>query len=146
MLALIKFVHLAAAIVWIGGMAFMLFALRPALGVLPPPQRLALVVGSLRRFFALVWAAIGLLLASGLVMLLAAGRDTPLGWRLMMGIGLLMFALYAHLFFVPWRRLRRAVDASDWPAGAAQTQRIAMLAMTNFVLGWIAIAAMRFVS
>jgi uncharacterized membrane protein len=141
--ALVKFAHLAAAIVWMGGMAFMLLALRPALGVLPPPHRLPLVAGALQRFFALVWTAIAVLLASGAVLLMNAGR-APLGWHVMAGLGLVMFAVFAHLFFAPYRRLRRAVDASDWPAAGAQMQAIPRLAMANFVLGWIAIAAVRF--
>jgi len=41
--------------------------------------------------------------------------------------------------------LTRAVDVSDWPAAGAQMKQIPRLAMINFVLGWIAIAAMRFV-
>jgi uncharacterized membrane protein len=141
--ALAKFAHLAAAIVWMGGMAFMLLALRPALAALPPPQRLGLVAVALQRFFTLVWAAIAVLLASGALLLAAADR-APLGWHVMAGIGLVMVALFAHLFFAPYRRLRRAVKASDWPTAGAQMKSIPRLAMTNFVLGWIAIAALRF--
>ena len=143
---LIKFAHLAAAILWLGGIAFMLFALRPTLGVLAPPQRLALAAQVLRRFFTIVWVLVLLLFASGLGMLLHAGvHDAPLGWQLMTGIGLVMFALFAHLFFAPYRRLQRAVAASDWPAAGEQMKRIPPIAMTVFVLGWVAIAAVRFV-
>ena len=145
-LALLKFAHLAAAIVWMGGMAFMLFALRPAVGMLAPPQRLALVAGTLARFFAIVWGAIAVLLASGLAMQLLHGmKSAPLGWHLMMGIGLVMFLLFGHLWFVPYRRLRDAVAAAQWPVAAEQMKSIPRLAMINFVLGWVAIAAMRFV-
>jgi uncharacterized membrane protein len=143
---LIKLVHLAAAVLWLGGIGFMLFALRPAVGLLAPPQRLALVAEALRRFFSIVWVLIGALFASGVAMLLHAGpRDAPPGWHLMMGIGLVMFALFAHLFFAPYRRLRRAVAAGDWPTAGLQMKRIPLIAMAVFVLGWIAIAAMRFV-
>ena len=145
-IALLKFAHLAAAIVWLGGMAFMLFALRPAVGMLSPPQRLSLVAGTLSRFFAIVWVAIGVLLASGLSMMVATGmKNAPLGWHLMMGIGLVMFALYGHLFFATYRRLQRAVAQSDWPVAADQMKAISRMAMINFVLGWVAIAAVRFV-
>ena len=146
-MALLKFAHLAAAIVWMGGMAFMLFALRPAVGMLAPPQRLSLVAGTLARFFAMVWGAIAVLLASGLAMMLATGfKNAPLGWHLMMGIGLVMFLLFGHLYVAPYRRLRNAVEAAQWPVAAEQMKSIPRLAMINFVLGWIAIAAMRFVS
>jgi uncharacterized membrane protein len=143
---LIQFIHLVAAIVWMGGMAFMLYAMSPALALLPPPQRLVLVAGTLRRFFAIVWGAIVALLASGPAMLMHAGPgQAPAGWHLMAGIGLLMMALFAHVHFVPWRRLRRAVDAADWAAAAGPMSQIPRLVAVNFVLGWLAIAAMRFV-
>lgn len=146
-LALLKFAHLAAAITWVGGMAFMLFALRPAVGVLAPPQRLTLVAHTLRRFFAMVWIAIAVLLASGLsIMHLVGFENAPRGWHAMGGIGLFMFALFAHLYFVPYRRLSRAVQDNDWAAAAPQVPKVARLAMVNFVLAWVAIAAMRFVA
>ena len=148
MVTLIKFFHLAAAIVWMGGIGFMLFALRPAAAAtLPPPQRLPLIAATLQRFFRIVWATIAVLLLSGLAMLLAVGmKNAPLGWHLMFGIGLLMFALFGHLYFGPYKRLARAVAASDWPAGGAQMLKIPQLAMVNFVMGWIAIAAVRFLA
>jgi hypothetical protein len=63
----------------------------------------------------LVWVCIGLLLATGLVMLLGVGmKQAPVGWHLMLGIGLLMFAVFGHLYFGPFRRLRAAVAAADW--------------------------------
>jgi len=111
-----NFLHVSAAIVWLGGVSFMLFALRPAAMDLPPPQRLPLMAQVLMRFFRLVWLCIGLLLATGLVMLLGVGmKQAPVGWHLMLGIGLLMFAVFGHLYFGPFRRLRAAVEAADWP-------------------------------
>jgi len=112
---LMNFLHVSAAIVWMGGVSFMLFALRPAAMDLPPPQRLPLMAQVLMRFFRLVWLCIGLLLATGLVMLLGVGmKQAPVGWHLMLGIGLLMFAVFGHLYFGPFRRLRAAVAAADW--------------------------------
>jgi len=110
-----NFLHVCAAIVWLGGVSFMLFALRPAAMDLPPPQRLPLMALVLKRFFRLVWVCIGLLLATGLVMLLSVGmKQAPVGWHLMLGIGLLMFAVFGHLYFGPFWRLRAAVAAADW--------------------------------
>lgn len=143
--ALMKFLHLAAAIVWLGGIAFMLFALRPAAAQLPPAQRLPLIAQVLQRFFALVWLSIGLLLLTGLAMRLAAGMtNAPLGWHLMLGIGVLMFALFGHLYFGPYRRLQRAVAAADWPEGGQHVAQIATLAGLNLLLGGLAIAAVIF--
>lgn len=146
MQALMKFLHIAAAVTWLGGAAFMLFALRPALaGQLAPPQRLPLIVQILTRFFALVWASIVILLLTGLAMLLAVGmKGAPIGWHLMFGIGLLMFALFGHLYFGPFRRLKLAVTASDWPEGGRRVGQIATLALANLALGALAIAAVIF--
>lgn len=143
-----KFLHIAAAVTWLGGAAFMLFALRPALaGQLAPPQRLPLIVQILTRFFALVWASIAILLLTGLAMLLAVGmRGAPIGWHLMFGIGLLMFALFGHLYFGPFRRLKLAVVASDWPEGGRRVGQIATLALANLALGALAIAAVVFLA
>ena len=146
MTALMKFLHLAAAIVWLGGICFMLFSLRPvAAELLAPPQRLPLIAQVLRRFFAGVWLTMAILLVTGLIMLLGAGmKNAPVGWHLMLGIGVLMFALFGHLYFGPFRRLRQAVSASDWPEGGRRVGQIAMLAMVNLALGTVAIAAVIF--
>lgn len=147
MTALMKFLHIAAAVTWLGGVSFMLFALRPAAVQLAPPQRLALIADVLQRFFRLVWAAIAVLLVSGLWMLLGVGmKNAPTGWHLMLGIGLLMFALFGHLYFGPYRRLRLAVNAADWPEGARRVGQIATLATVNLVLGALAVAAVLFLA
>lgn len=146
MSALMKFLHIAAAIVWLGGVSFMLFALRSAAAEqLAPPQRLPLIAQVLRRFFMLVWTSIVILLVSGLGMLLSVGmKNAPIGWHIMLGIGLLMFALFGHLYFGPFRRLKLAVAAANWPEGGKRMGQIAMLAQVNLVLGVLAIAAVIF--
>lgn len=147
MTALMIFLHLAAAITWLGGVSFMLFALRPAAVQLAPPQRLPLIADVLQRFFRLVWTAIAILLVTGLWMLLGVGmKNAPTGWHLMFGIGLLMFALFGHLYFGPYRRLKLAVVAADWPEGGRRVAQIATLATVNLVLGAIAIAAVIFLT
>ena len=143
--ALMKFLHIAAAIAWLGGVSFMLFALRPAAAKLAPPQRLPLIAGVLQRFFVLVWTSIVVLLVTGLAMLLSVGmKNAPTGWHLMFGIGLVMFALFGHLYFGPFRRLKLAVAAADWPEGGKRVGQIATLATANLVLGAAAIAAVIF--
>jgi uncharacterized membrane protein len=144
--ALMKFLHVLAAIAWLGGISFMLFALRPAATeLLTPPQRLPLIARTLQRFFALVWATILVLLLTGVVMLLGVGmKNAPAGWHAMFGIGLVMFALFGHLYFGPFRRLKKAVSAADWPEGGRRVGQIATLAIVNLALGVLAIAAIFF--
>lgn len=146
MYSLLKFLHLAAAMIWLGGMAFMLFALRPSLPLIEAPaQRLPLLAAVLRRFFVLVWAAIALLLLSGFYMLGHAGSQAaPVGWHVMAGIGTLMCLIFGHIYFALYRPLLRAVAGADWPQGARRANLIAKLVMVNFVLGWLAVAAIVF--
>ena len=145
MIALMKFLHIAAAIAWLGGVSFMLFALRPAASALAPPQRLPLIAGILQRFFVVVWASIVVLLVTGLAMLLGVGmKNAPTGWHLMFGIGLVMFALFGHLYFGPFRRLKLAVAAADWPEGGRRVGQIATSASLILALGGLAIAAVIF--
>ncbi len=138
-----KLLHLAAAIVWLGGMSFMLWALRPvAIAQLAPPLRIPLLAGVMARFFAMVWGAIALLLVTGLFTLGAVGmKAAPLGWHLMLGLGLLMVAIFGHLFFGPYRALRRAVAQADWPLAGRQLARMHPWVWTNCLLGWVAVAA-----
>ena len=140
---LLLFLHLAAAIFWMGGMGFVLLALRPAAHAqLQPPQRLPLMVQVLRRFFVIVIASIAVLLATGVPLLLQLpGAQAPRGWHAMAGLGVLMVLVFGHIFFAPWRRMQRAVAAQEWPEGGRRVNQIALLVKVNFALGWIAIAA-----
>jgi uncharacterized membrane protein len=145
MAQLSHFLHIAAAIVWLGGMTLMIFAVRPtAIAQLQPPQRIPLLAGVLTRFFVVVWGCIAVLLATGVAALLQIGmKNAPLGLHLMLAIGLVMMAIFGHLYFAPFQRLKRAVAAQDWPAGGAQLGQIHKLVVTNCVLGWVAVAAAR---
>lgn len=145
---LMKFLHVLAAIAWLGGIAFMLFALRPAAAeLLAPPMRLPLIARTLQRFFVLVWLTIAVLLVTGLGMLMGVGmKNAPAGWHAMLGIGLLMFALFGHLYFGPFRRLKQAVTLADWAEGGRRAGQIATLAGVNLVLGVLAIAAVYFLA
>ncbi|MEJ8836950.1 CopD family protein [Ramlibacter sp. AN1133] len=140
---LLLFFHLAGAIFWIGGMAFAVMALRPALHAqLQPPQRLPLMVLVLRRFFVVVIVSIALLLATGVPLLLQVpGAVAPRGWHAMAGLGIVMMLVFGHIFFSPWRGLQRAVELGDWPAGGKHMARIVLLVKINLGLGWAAIAA-----
>jgi uncharacterized membrane protein len=135
--------HSLAAVIWVGGMFFAHMALRPAVFALEPPLRLKLLRTVFSRFFPWVWASIAALLASGYGMIFlhfGGFAGAGLHVHLMNGIGLLMMALYLHLYFAPWRRLRRAVDASDWPEGARNIGQIRRIVGINLVLGLITVA------
>ena len=135
-----KFLHILALMVWVGGMFFAHNALRPvAAVVLEPPQRLTLLAGIFTKFFAWVWLAIALILASGLYMMALLGKP-PLYVTLMAVIGIVMMLIFGHIFFAGFRRLKRAVAAQDWKAGGAAMAQIRKLVGINLILGLITIA------
>jgi uncharacterized membrane protein len=137
-----KLLHLVAAVIWLGGMTFMLGALRPvAVAQLPPPARLPLLTAVLHRFFVAVWICVAVLLLTGTYLLANAGmKNAPVGWHLMLGIGLLMSVIFSFLYFGPFRRLQIAAAAANWPEAGKQMARIHPLVLVNFTLGWLAVA------
>ena len=86
--ALLKTVHLLSLMVWIGGMVFAHFFLRPAVAKLEAPERIRLMHDVLGRFFNAVLAAAGLTLASGLWMIGRGGQgDRAVGRQLRHAFG-----------------------------------------------------------
>ena len=150
------FLHLAAAIIWLGGMACLLLAVRPAaLATMEPKPRALLMVQIWRRFFNVVMACVVLLLLTGAHLYASAyrglkaagvaGASLPLGWNLMAVIGTLMFLIFGHIYFGGFKKFQRAVAAGDFPVAAAAAGKIHKLVVANFVLGWLAVAAVKLV-
>jgi len=136
------FLHLASVIVWVGGMFFAHFCLRPvAAQQLAPPQRLPLLAAVLGRFFVVVALAIVLILISGFASLKVTGFAlAPLHWHVMSGLGLLMAGIFAVIYFRFYPRLRAGVAAEDWPAAGAAMNRIRQLVASNLLLGGLTLA------
>jgi uncharacterized membrane protein len=135
--------HVFAAVIWVGGMFFAYMILRLAAGPLEPPARLALWVRVFGRFFPWVWASIVALLASGYAMLFVDSggfAGAPLHVNVMQATGVVMMLLFLHLYFAPWRRFSRAVDAGAWPAAGAQLNQIRRVVAINLVLGLVTVA------
>ncbi|MGA8514637.1 MAG: CopD family protein [Burkholderiaceae bacterium] len=150
-----KLLHLISAIIWMGGMTFMLFALRPATLALMEPQPRAKLMGEVwQRFFAIVAVAVLVLFATGTYLYTSAFKaakaadgvgSVPLGWNLMLVMGLIMFLIFGHIYFAGLRKFKRAVAAGEWPVAAKVAGLIHKMVIANFVLGWLAIAAVRLV-
>ena len=142
--ATLKLLHILSIVVWIGGMVFAHFFLRPAALQLPPPQRLPLMHGVLQRFFAAVVVAIGVVLVTGLWMIGRVAKESvqaglsfnmPLDWTIMATLGLVMMAIFGHIRFALFKRLGHAVAAQDWPAGGAALGSIRTWVSVNLALG-----------
>lgn len=145
----LKLAHILSIIVWVGGMFFAHFFLRPAAQSLEPPQRLRLMHDVLQRFLAAVTVAVVVALGSGLWMIGRVARQAaqaggsfamPLDWALMATLGLAMMAIFGHIRFALFRRLQRAVAASNWPAGGQAMAGIRRWVAVNLALGAATIA------
>ncbi len=132
--------HLIAVAIWVGGMAVMHFAVRPAaVAVLPPPLRLAFLSAVLGRFFNGVAGAILVLLLSGFAM----WREMPFagpGVHAMAGLGLLMTLIFVLIRVVLYPGMRTAVAAENWPGAARLLGFIRHLVALNLALGITTIA------
>jgi len=147
--ALYKTVHVLSFVVWVGGMVFAHFFLRPAVASLEPPQRLRLMEEVLRRFFAVVTGVALLTLFSGVAMIGNVAKATvqaggafqmPLDWTVMSVLGTLMVLIYGHIRMVLYRRLHRGVQASDWTAAAAALAQLRRWVGVNLAIGLFLIA------
>ncbi len=132
--------HSLAAIVWVGGMFFAYMCLRPATGPLEQADRLGLWGRSFERFFPWVWASVVVLLASGYGMIFfvfggfgSAGMHV----NLMQATGLLMILLFMHLWFVPYRRFKKALAANDQAEAGRNLNQIRMIVAINLTLGLV---------
>jgi uncharacterized membrane protein len=141
--SLLLTLHLLSAALWVGGMATMHLAVRPAaVATLQPPQRLPFMAAALQRFLDAVATAIGVLVVSGFALIgllggLGAQRPST---HTMLALGLAMVAIYVYLRLVPFAALRRAVSATDWPAAAAALNQVRRLVLLNLVLGTVVFA------
>jgi len=142
--AVLQALHVLAVVVWVGGMVFAHFFLRPAAALLPPPQRLTLMQGVLSRFFAAVLTAAAVTLATGLWMIGRVAKQVvqgggsfamPPSWTVMAVLGVLMILIFGHIRFVLYKRLTAAVNASDWALGAVQLAAVRRWVAVNLALG-----------
>lgn len=147
----LRILHLLAVVLWVGGMVFAHFFLRPSLEAagLEPPQRLRLMHEVLRRFLAAVGAAVALVLVSGAWMIERAATMVqatggvfllPWHWGLMTGLGLVMAVVFAFIRLRPFGALQRALDAGQMPAAAAALAEIRRWVVVNLTLGLVVIA------
>ncbi len=136
--------HALAAVIWVGGMVFAYFFLRPAAGQsLEVPQAQDLWCAVFSRFFPVVWLMVGLLLLTGYYMIfsgLGGFANAGMHVHIMHALGLLMMLLFAHLFFATWRRFRRAVDRNERAAAAVDLDKIRLYIGINLALGLIIVA------
>lgn len=148
----LKYLHLLAVIVWLGGMAFSHFFLRPAVQTLEPAARVQLMHAVLKRFFAAMLFAVAVVLLSGAGMVASvyhmaaqAGLQfkMPLSWHVMALLGLVMAGIFGHIRFALFKRLDRAVQVGDWPGGGKALASIRVWVAVNLALGVAIVTVLR---
>jgi len=137
------FLHLTGAFVWVGGMFFAYFCLRPAAAqLLQPPERLPLWVATFERFFQITAVAVAFILFSGFTMLAQAGFNTaPRGWHIMMLLGCVMAGIFAYVYVGLFPQLRQHCAAAAWPAAGAVLNAIRQWVAVNLGLAVCVVAA-----
>jgi uncharacterized membrane protein len=112
---LMQWIHLSAAVVDVGGMAFLTVILFPALRRAEPAQREAVVRSVLMRYRWATWTMIVLLISSGIYNM-SLVWEAPWGiyWKLLtlkivlaLGVFLIALCLTLPLNFLNWFRARR---------------------------------------
>ncbi len=129
-------IHLLAINIWIGGTFYSVIILPRAVAALPPVQQHQILISAFSLFFAFVWLAIVMLLASGswMVINIFGGFSTiPLYVTMMMSITLLMVAVFSGIYFGPFKKLKKSLD--DIPAQHRYLAVIRRLSQVNMVLG-----------
>jgi len=148
--ALMLWLHLLAAITWIGGLVFQVLVVFPTLArAAPTAERLRFALSLEARFRVLVWPAVGLVLFTGLVNLMHVWYATVvtavsvsptfipvLSIKLSLVVGMIILQAVLQLLVQP----RRIAALRAWPAGAPdmplllhQWQRLALLLYSALV-------------
>lgn len=141
-IAILIVLHLLAALIWVGGMFFAHSALRPtAAETLQPPERLTLLCGVFKKFFLWVKGAILVLFVTGFGLISLMGAQAKLGGHVhaMLFLGVIMTLIFAYVYARPFKALKAAVIAKQWPAGALALGQIRLLMLINLVLGLVTV-------
>ncbi len=136
--AALRVLHLLFAVIWVGGMFFAYVILRPSLSAIEPNPRMLLHTQVFRRFFLVVWHAVPVMLATGIAMLYLSGGMAAQPWPVhaMVGLGLLMAAVFLLIFFGPYRQFRRTTNRDRM---ASTLNSIRKLIGLNLILGLVTV-------
>ena len=132
--------HVLAALIWVGGLFFILLILRPASIRIEPPQRFRLFAKVFSRYFPWVWGAIAPLLITGYWMLfsrLGGFAEAGLHVHVMQALGIAMMLIFGQLYHTPYKRFRAAVEEENWAKTNYQANRMRRAIRWNLLLGLI---------
>ncbi|WP_164469920.1 hypothetical protein [Aliarcobacter cryaerophilus] len=140
---LIIFLHVISAIVWIGGMIVIRFAVHYSMQNIEEPKiRLGRTLENLKRFFSMVIASIITLLITAIILILALDfKDTEL-YKFVIAkeiIWLIMTVIFI-IIYIKRDKAQKAFDSEDFLNAKNQLNPLAKyLIPINIFLGIIAI-------
>lgn len=134
----LRALHLLCAVVWVGGMFFAYVVLRPSLAAIEPPQRMLLHNQVFRKFFLVIWHAMPIILVTGFIMIFLQWDMATAPWQInaMMGLGLVMAAIFLAIFFGPYRQFRRTTDRTRMTRSLDSVRK---LIGVNLILGLLTV-------
>jgi uncharacterized membrane protein len=131
-------IHFIAALVWVGGMFFTHFVLRPSAEFLPLPEKINLWSKVLKRFFAIVWLSIIVLPLSGYWMVFSyfgGWEDLGLHIYIMQAVGWAMIIIFIYVYIGPYKEMKIRVKEELFPEAGMFMLKIRRLVGINLFLG-----------
>jgi uncharacterized membrane protein len=139
--AVTPWLHILAVAVWVGPQFFLFIAALPAIRTIEDRQTRARVMRTIvTRFGWLAWAAMLVIVLSGISNLFQVGADTPLNWasandfrygrifaEKMVFVGIAVALTAVHTFVVGPRQLALAERMEADPAQTARLRRISIV-------------------
>ncbi len=134
----LRALHLLCAVLWVGGLFFAYVVLRPSMAAIEAQPRMLLHTQVFKKFFLVVWHAMPLILLTGFAMLGLHWDMASAPWQIhaMLGLGLLMAAVFLGIIFGPYRQFRRTIDRNRM---ASSLDNIRKLMGVNLILGLLTI-------
>lgn len=141
--SLIVFLHVLSAVIWLGGMIVMRFAVHYSMQKVDEPKiKLGRTLESLKRFFSMVIPSIIILLATAIIMIIALGfKGTELYSTVIAkeAVWIIMTVVFT-IIYVKRNQAQKAFDKGEFPLAKQKLEPIAsFLIPLNIVLGLIAI-------
>ncbi len=140
----IVWIHVLAAVVWVGGMVFMVMVVGPYARKLTAEQRREIFEQLGRRFSTIGWGCIAVLLLTGIGNLIERGMEwsppfaRALGAKLLL-IGVMVLLAAFHDFILGPRSAALAADPARTSEAEAARVRASWIARLNLVLALIVI-------
>jgi uncharacterized membrane protein len=140
---LIIFLHIISAIIWVGGMIVIRFAVHYSMQNIEDPKiKLGRTLENLKRFFSMVIPSIILLITTAIIMILALGFKDGELYKFVI-LKEIVWSVMTIIFIVIYMKRNKAQKAFDNADFASAKNQLAPLAKylipINIVLGLVAI-------